>query len=147
MINNVIPVEIIKARDLDGKHLIGQPAKLTTFQERAKKAWIGLTKCPCSATDYMLNVENWTCRCSGQQLQAHHFCKHLVQAVEAAAPQPTNFFEKLTQHWVMPIYKFPHVTSSLVVEGLIADGDDKIWMGQCDLISKGAWRSTYNPTQ
>ena len=38
MIHDVIPEEVIKVQDLDGKHLIGRPAKLTTFQEAAKKA-------------------------------------------------------------------------------------------------------------
>ena len=46
---------------------------------------------------YQTNFPPTTCRCGGQQLQAHHLCKHLVQAVEAAAPQPANFFEKLTR--------------------------------------------------
>ena len=86
MINEVIPAELVKARNINGRHLIGWPAKLTTFQEAAKKAWIKLTKHPCSATYYAPNIKDWTCRCGGQQLQAHHFCKHLVQAVEMASP-------------------------------------------------------------
>ena len=86
MINSVVPAEVVKAQSLDGKHLIGRPAELTTFQEAAKKAWIELAKRPCSATDYMPNIKNWTCRCGGQLLQAHHFCKHLVQVVEVAVP-------------------------------------------------------------
>jgi len=68
MINEVIPAELVKARNIDGRHLIGRPAELTTFQEAAKKAWIGLAKHPCSATDYAPNIKDWTCRCGGQLL-------------------------------------------------------------------------------
>ncbi|KAF9503537.1 hypothetical protein BS47DRAFT_1369462 [Hydnum rufescens UP504] len=147
MINNVIPAELIKARDLDGRHLIGWPVTLMTFQEVAKKTWIELMKRPCSATDYAPSIKNWTCRCGGQQLQVQHFCKHLVQVVEAATPQPKNFFEKLTCHQVMPIYKFPHITNIPATEGSISDGDDDIWMGSHDLISKSTWRLIYNPVK
>ena len=147
MIHDVIPAEVIKARDLDGKHLLGWPAELTTFQEAAKKAWIELAKRPCSATDYVLNIKNWTCRCGGQQLQAHHLCKHLVQAVEAAAPRPANFFEKLTRRRTMPIYKFSHLSVYLDLEGSISDGDDDIWMGSRENTSKGAWRLIHTATE
>ncbi len=68
MINDVIPAELVKAQNIDGRHLIGRPAELTTFQEAAKKAWIGLAKHPCSATDYAPNIKDWTCRCGGQLL-------------------------------------------------------------------------------
>ena len=86
MINNVIPTEMTKAGNIDGTHLLRHPPPLTTFQTLAKKAWCELSKHPCSARDYAMNIEMWTCTCGGQQLQAHHFCKHLVQAVEGAGP-------------------------------------------------------------
>ena len=89
-----------------------------------KEAWIEFAKCPCVTTDYAPNVENWTCKCGGQQLQAHHFFKHLTQAVEGAAPRRPNLFETLTCRHVMPL----QVPSPLDVGGSISDGDDDFWM-------------------
>ena len=96
MINDIIPAESIKASNLDGTCFTGQPPPLTAFQLQAKKAWIELAQHPCSENEYKPDIQRWTCRCSGQQLQSHHFCKHLVRAVKAASPQPLNFFKTLT---------------------------------------------------
>ena len=143
MINDVIPKELRRARELDGIHHLGRAPPLTVFQKQAKKAWLELLKCSCSGKDYNMSIKNWTCGCRGQQLQAHHLCKHPVQAVEALHPRPADFFEKLTCHRTMPIYRFPNPNKKTADSGSILDGDDEIWMGQRSNISHGGWRQAF----
>jgi hypothetical protein len=96
MITSVIPSIIDKSIDLDGMRHLGLAARLTTFQTRAKKSWRILAKRHCSQTDYGTDVKKWVCQCGVQQLQAEHLCKHLVHAVHAHGPLPSDFFENLS---------------------------------------------------
>lgn len=144
-INDVVPAELLRMRELDGVHLLGRAPPLTVFQKQAKKAWLELSKRSCSGRDYHTNINQWTCGCGGQQLQAHHLCKHLVQAVETSCPRPSDFFEKLTRLRTMPIYRFPHLNNNTPGGGSISDGHDEIWMGKRGNISRGGWREL-NPS-
>ena len=147
MISDVIPAEIVKSKNIDGGRFTGRPPPLTTFQTQAKKAWIILAKRQRSGNAYQTDVKTWTCRCGGQQLQAHHLCKHLVQAVEAINPsRPTDFFETLTCRRTMPIYRIPHPSDSIMGDSTISDGDDEIWMGPCSNLGQGNWRLLPQPS-
>ncbi len=145
IINNVIPAELLRMRELDGVHLIGHAPPLTNFQKQVKKAWLELSKHSCSEKNYNTDIKRWTCQCGGQQLQAHHLCKHLVQAVETLSPRPPDFFEKFMYCHMMPIYQFPHISNNTPDSGSISDGNDEIWMGQWGNVSWGGWRQLYAP--
>ncbi len=142
MVSDVIPAAIDRSVDLDGKCHLGQAASLSSFQKDAKKAWRLLAVCRCSGKDYGMDIGRWVCQCGTQQLQAHHFCKHLVQAVLAQGPLPSKFFNTLVWHHTMPIYKIPHLNKDGHAndEGSISDGDEVWTNGRKDL-GKGAWRS------
>src|SRR6266705_6912634 len=114
---------------------------LTSFQTQVKKSWVTLATRPSSGKDYGTDILQWTCQCGTQELQAQHLCKHLVQAVEAQGPLPSDFFGNLLQRRTIPIYQIAHIRNGRSeVEGSISDGDD-VWMDLRKQLSNGAWRT------
>ncbi len=45
----------------------------------------------------------------------------------------------------MPIYKITHLSNGIAGDGAISDGDDDIWMGQCNNLGQGNWQSLAQP--
>ncbi len=45
----------------------------------------------------------------------------------------------------MPIYKITHLSNGIAGDGTILDGDDDIWMGQCNNLGQGNWQSLTQP--
>jgi hypothetical protein len=101
LINKVIPAYFARAELLNDEYRLGRSKSLTTYQTYFKKDWLKLGAASVSGKDYDTNIKTWTCKCGRQKYNAHHLCKHLVQAV---APPPVKFWQNVQRRRTTPLY-------------------------------------------
>lgn len=143
LINNVTPAYVACAEVLEDTHRLGRPNKLTSFQTKFKSAWKKLAELPVSGRQYNIDLESFICDCGRQKYQAHHLCKHLVQAV--TRPLEPRFWRQVIRRRTTPLYRHPHLLPAGASyhdpdDGRITDGDDHVWLGDKDILSGGRWR-------
>jgi hypothetical protein len=153
LINKVIPAYFARAELLNDEYRLGRSKSLTTYQQYFKRDWAKLASASVSGKDYDTNIKTWTCKCGRQKYNAHHLCKHLVQAV---APPPVKFWQNVQRRRKTPLYRHPDlhprdIDPSLpgVVEGpmdgSITDGDDHVYAGDHNFLTgEGGWRELVN---
>ncbi|KAJ3537498.1 hypothetical protein NMY22_g5568 [Coprinellus aureogranulatus] len=128
---------------LDDAYRSGRSKTLSWAQSSLKKSWRQLQTAPVSDKVYSVDVKKWTCTCGQQKYEAHHLCKHLVQAVNP--PPGLEFFHEVYRRRTAPLYKHPLLDPDLDVdsydEGSVTDGDDrKIYGNRQKALTAGRWR-------
>ncbi|KAJ7191824.1 hypothetical protein B0H12DRAFT_1004452, partial [Mycena haematopus] len=145
LIYKVTPAIDARLEHLDSLHQLGRARAPTTLQASFKKSWNILAKRKIRRTDYAVDIERWTCSCGHQKYNAHHLCKHLVQAVP---PPSVNFWVEINRRRTMPLYRHPELHSKdeprgefdEFEDGCVTDGDDQVWTGDKSMLSGGLWR-------
>lgn len=133
---------------------LGRSNGLTTYKKYFKKSWKQLEKASISKNSaYTTDITRWACNCGRQKYDAHHLCKHLVQAVN---PPPPEFWGEVIRRRKSPIYHhqslIPHgeAPSSQfepIGTGSITDGDDAEWDGDVETLHGGGrWETMVNRT-
>lgn len=137
IISKVVPTYVDKSARLEDSYRLSRSKALTPYQKAFKTAWRDLETRACGSRDYKTNVAKWICRCGAQELQAHHLCKHLVQA---AGKPPVGFFRQISRRRAVPLYRHQHLKNTTNDPGSITDGDDHVWSGQKNVMEQGNWR-------
>jgi hypothetical protein len=109
LINNVTPAYLTCTEVLEDTHRLGRSNKLTSYQVRFKTAWKKLAQLPVSGLGYNIDLAMFMCNCGQQKYEAHHFCKHLIQAVSEPDIQ---FWCHVVHHCKAPLYCHPHLLPS-----------------------------------
>lgn len=131
-----VPDFIQRAEGLNDGYRLGRARPLTTSQRAFKKSW-GQQAAAKINGEYVTDVARWQCSCRAQELNAHHLCKHLVQAVP---PPPMNFFSEVIRRRTIPLYRHPNLhpfgssPGAYVTDGSVSDGDDHEIVGGRDVL-------------
>jgi hypothetical protein len=148
----MVPAYVASAARLEDSYRLGHPKSLTPYKVAFKKNWKLKSKAMVSGKAYGTDVSRWLCNCGGQETDAHHLCKHLVQAVPKP---PARFFSEIVRRRKVPLYQHPclHVEASgqsefkSAEDGSVTDGDDHEGIGgvallmkaRCDKSGVGGW--------
>lgn len=133
----LIPDFMLRAETLEDAHRLGRPRGLTTFQKTFKASWRRKAAAQVSGREYKTDVLRWQCSCGAQELDAHHICKHLVQAVPTPEPK---FFTEVVRRRTVPLYRHRCLHPLGVVQeyspqdGSVSDGDDHEYLGRTDVL-------------
>lgn len=149
LVHRVTPSYTVKMDLLRTTNRLGRSNGLTTYQKYFKKSWKRLEKVPMSKkSTYTTDVARWSCNCGHQKYDAHHLCKHLVQAVN---PPPPEFWGEVIRRRKPPIYHHhslvprredPSSRLEPIVTGSITDGDDVEWNGDVEILrGGGGWEA------
>ncbi|KAG8942368.1 hypothetical protein FRC03_003274 [Tulasnella sp. 419] len=138
-----IPAIISAAFALEDTYRQGRAKPLTTFQKAFKTSWRKKAMMKIGDKKYETSVDKWQCNCGAQELDTHHLCKHLVQAVPTPPP---SFFNEVVRRRSVPLYRHPHLHPhdspvgdyTKPTEGSITDGDDHEGIGGRLLLENGA---------
>lgn len=147
LLTEVTPQYVLRARYLEDGWRVGRSKGLSTYQKYFKRDWQKLKKRLVSGKDYNTDISSWTCRCGQQKFNAHHICKHLVQAVQAIHTPPPSFWAQVIRRRTTPLYRHPVIQQELrqsqsslrvnLEDGSITDGDDHVWKGESSTLKGG----------
>ncbi|RDX40008.1 hypothetical protein OH76DRAFT_1459607 [Lentinus brumalis] len=136
LVHRVTPSCIARSGKLEDTYRLGRSRPLTTHQLYFKRAWKKLQQVTLSGRQYATDISRWTCNCGAQKFNAHHLCKHLVQAVREP---DIKFWRDIYRHRTVPLYRHPalkRVDDITPLEpfqdaddGSITEGDDHVWLG------------------
>lgn len=151
LIHKVTRKHVARSDTLDDGCRLGRAKALTPYQKRFKEAWRLETKKHInSKITYCTDVLTWTCNCGRQKYEPHLLCKHLCQAVSTPSDR---LWREIHCCCVYPFYQHPELMArsndpSTCVEpgsyidpdGNVSDRDDRVYYGDTQVLSNGAWR-------